>query len=61
MATLLEKYFEKCDFNDECDECGNDKHEQSWAKMTGFPSEVDYYLCQSCAVKKIETFEKGQT
>ncbi|MCK5643126.1 MAG: hypothetical protein KAJ19_20120 [Gammaproteobacteria bacterium] len=48
---LLELYFTRCNFNDECDNCGNDKHEQSWAKMTGCEGEVDYYLCRSCAVE----------
>ena len=53
IENLLEQYFEKCEFSDECDECGNEKQEQSWAKVVGFPSEVDYYLCQSCALKRI--------
>jgi len=48
---IIEQYLEECDFNDECDRCGNLKHERSWAKMTGFDNEVDFYLCQSCALE----------
>ena len=43
----------KCDFNDECDTCGNPNKEQSWAKMAGCEDEVECYLCQPCAVKHV--------
>jgi len=32
---LLNKYFSICEFDDECDHCGNEKREQSWAMMSG--------------------------
>ena len=54
----LEMYFSECEFNDECDECGNPDQEQSWAKMTGWEGEVDFYLCQSCAIEWINKFEE---
>lgn len=56
--TFLELYFSKCEFNDECDECGNPQHEQSWAQMTGCDNEVDFYLCQSCALKLAKKWDK---
>jgi hypothetical protein len=55
--TFLELYFTKCDFYDECDKCGNPKHEQSWAQMAG-DNEVDYYLCQTCALKLSKQWDK---
>lgn len=55
---LLETYFTECEFNDECDECGNPNQEQSWAVMTGFEGEVDCYLCQSCAIQRATEREK---
>lgn len=58
IDNILETVFLKCDFNDECDECGNPNHEQSWVKMSGWPEEADYYLCQSCALKR---FDKNHT
>lgn len=56
--TLLNLYFAKCEFDDECDICGNPNHEQSWAQMTGSDGEVEYYLCQSCALKIIKKWKK---
>lgn len=47
---LLNKYFSICEFNDECDHCGNAKQEQSWAMMSGCQGEVYYYVCQTCAL-----------
>ncbi|MCK5225108.1 MAG: hypothetical protein KAQ89_00165 [Planctomycetes bacterium] len=55
--TILNMYFEKCEFNDECDICGNPNKKQSWAKMSRQEPEVLYYLCQSCALNKIKEWK----
>ena len=55
---LLNMYFEKCEFQDECDICGNPNHEQSWAEMSSPEPEVLFYLCQSCALNKIKEWKK---
>ena len=61
IESVLSEFFEKCEFNDECDECGNSNREQSWARMSGcyeYPDEVEYYVCQTCALNKIEVLRK---
>lgn len=52
---FIEPYLSKCDFNDECDTCGNPNGEQSWA-MINYSDvvEVDRYLCQTCAIKFVK-------
>ena len=47
--------YEICDFNDECDRCGNPNHKQSWVKMSGYPAEADYYICEDCALEAIKS------
>lgn len=54
---LLNMYFEKCEFNDECDICGNPNREQSWATMAG-AGEVDSNFCQTCALKRVKEWNK---
>ena len=55
---IIEQYLEECDFNDECDKCRNPNKEQSWAKMSGEPNEVVFYLCQSCALEYSKEAQK---
>lgn len=52
MEKIIEQYFAKCDFNDECDTCGNKEKKQSYAEMAG-EGEANYYICESCAIKTI--------
>lgn len=51
ICCFLGNYLWKCDFNDECDECGNQNQEQSWAIMSfSDVTETEKYLCQTCAI-----------
>lgn len=59
MRTLsqkeIEKYYEKCYFDDECDSCENPEH-GSYAKMYYEPegvTECEYYICGKCASEAI--------
>lgn len=47
--------YERCDFDDECDLCGNPEG-GSYARMIRHAesdSEADYYICGKCAMKII--------
>ena len=51
ICHFLDQYLYKCEFNDECDECGNQNQEQSWAIMSlSDVTETEKYLCQTCAI-----------
>ena len=51
ICHFLDQYLYKCEFNDECDECGNPNQEQSWAIMSfSDVTETEKYLCQTCAI-----------
>lgn len=58
----IEKHFEKCEFDDECDFCDNPEH-GSYAKIDYIPEDVaetDFYICGKCASVKLENYEEQE-
>jgi hypothetical protein len=53
----IEKHYERCEFDDECDFCETPEGE-SYVSMSpgcdGVDAEANYYICGKCAPAKIE-------
>lgn len=58
----IEKHFELCEFDDECDFCDNPEH-GTYAKIDYIPEDVaetDFYICGKCASVRLENYEKEE-
>lgn len=56
QTALIEKYFDRCRFDDECNFC-NDPQLGSYAQMSYSEDLVDFYVCGKCAVAKAQAIE----
>ncbi len=54
-TVIIEKYFDKCEFDDECDVCSEPQHGTFAVGYTNDEcgEEVDSYICGKCASKTI--------
>ena len=52
----IEKYFDRCDFDDECDVCKKPEFGSYAVNLS--MGECDYYICGKCAPQAIEKIEK---
>lgn len=57
------RHYEPCEFDDECDVCGNPEHGSYAIGYDSYTQEVDSYICGKCAVAGIAArleFDKNE-